>query len=87
MRRPALFFQGGFNALYRGTSVITPVGEGHDPPGSAQKQIVPCFGEFEPNSLRIRPKWLEIAGACRREGHDPPLRAIYKFQFTYRISP
>ena len=60
-----------------------PVGEGHDPPGSTQIQIVPCFGEFEPNSLRIRPKWLEIPGACRREGHDPPLRVqCYKFPFA-----
>ena len=38
--------------------MLTPapaVGEGHDPPGSMQKQFASNFGEFEPNSLRIRP--------------------------------
>ena len=47
---------GGSVTLPYGIILILAVGEGHDPPGSAQKQIAPCFGEFEPNSLRIRPK-------------------------------
>ena len=54
-------------------SAAPPVGEGHDPPGSAQKQTAPCFGELEPNSLRIRPNLSVNSGTYRREGHDPPL--------------